>query len=299
MSLLRTIAAGLRSLFRRETATREMDEELSTFLDIAAQEKMQHGLSHDDALREVRLERGSLEIARDAVGSAGWESVIETFWQDVRFALRGFRKHPGFTIVVITILAFGTGANTAIFSLINALMLRTLPVSAPGTLVELLHQYPGEPAFNGVSLDSYKIMRDGNHVLSDLLVDSPDFFEVRGQTPELHRVIGGYLSGNFFKMLGLRPVIGRLIGTEADDLSHPSPVAVVSWSYWKNNYHLDPTILGRQIVLNDTPFTIIGVTERGFTGLLSNEMSQDIWLPLSMEPVIHHSPLWWGSLGLV
>src|SRR6185312_5864952 len=117
---------------------------------------------------------------------------------------------------------------------------RTLRVENPGRLVDLLHQCPGEPAFNGFSLDSYKIIRDGNHVLSDLLVDSPDFFEVRGEISETHRAIGGYLSGNFFKSLGVRAAIGRLIGTEADDLSHPSPVAVVSWSYWKSKYNLDP-----------------------------------------------------------
>ena len=84
MLLLRTIAAGLRSLFRRETVTRELDEEMGEFLDMAAQEKMQQGMSRDDALREVRLERGSLEIAREAVGSAGWESVVEACWQDIR-----------------------------------------------------------------------------------------------------------------------------------------------------------------------------------------------------------------------
>jgi len=218
MAVLRTIAAGLRSLFRRKTVIREMDEELGMFLDMAAQEKMQKGLSHDDALREVRLERGSLEIAREAVGSAGWESVLETFRQDIRFGFRTLRQHPGFAAVVVTTLALGIGANTAIFSLINALMLRTLPVRNPGTLVELFHQYPGEPAFNGFSLDSYKIIRDGNHVLSDLLVDSPDFFEVRGETLETQKVIGGYLSGNFFESLGLRPAIGRFIGAEADDL---------------------------------------------------------------------------------
>lgn len=299
MALLRTIAAGLRSLFRRKTVIREMDEELGMFLDMAAQEKMQGGLSHDDALREVRLERGSLEIAREAVGSAGWESILETFWQDIRFGFRTLRQHPGFAGVVVTTLALGIGANTAIFSLINALILRTLPVSNPGTLVELLHQYPGEPAFNGFSLDSYKIIRDGNHVLSDLLVDSPDLFEVRGETLETHKVIGGYLSGNFFESLGPRPAIGRFIGAEADDLGHPSPVAVVSWSYWKSKYNLDPTILGKQIVVNDTPVTIIGVTEQGFAGLLSQEMSQDILLPVSMEPVVHHSSLGWGSMWLV
>jgi hypothetical protein len=105
------------------------------------------------------------------------------------------RRSPGFTTVAILTLALGIGANTAIFSLINALTLRTLPVKDPGTLVELLHRYPGEPAFNGFSWDAYQIMRDHNDVLSDLIVDSPDSFVVRGQMVEAHTTLGGYLSG--------------------------------------------------------------------------------------------------------
>ena len=225
-------------------------------------------------------------------------NFAETLLRDVRYEFRMLRTSPGFTAVAILTLALGIGANTAIFSLINALMLRTLPVRDPEQLVELLHQYPGEPAFNGYSWDAYQIMRDHNHVLSDLIVDSPDSFVVHGQMLEAHTILGGYLSGMFFETLGVRSAIGRLIGMEADDLGHPSAVAVVSWSYWKSKFNLDPAILGRQIIVNDRPVTIVGVTEHGFNGL-NAEMSQDVWLPLSMEPVIHHSTLGWGSLGLV
>src|SRR6266446_9292430 len=225
-------------------------------------------------------------------------NFAETLLRDVRYEFRMLRASPGFTTVAILTLALGIGANTAIFSLINVLMLRTLPVRNPRQLVELLHQGPGEPAFNGFSWDAYQVMRDHNHVLSDLIVDSPDSFVVRGQMLEAHTILGGYLSGTFFETLGLRSAIGRLIGTEGDDLGHPSAVAVVSWSYWKGKFNLDPAILGRQIIVNDTPVTIVGVTEQGFSGL-NEEMSQDVWLPLSMEPVIHHSALGWGSLGLV
>ena len=225
-------------------------------------------------------------------------NFAETLLRDVRYEFRMLRTSPGFTTVAILTLALGIGANTAIFSLINALMLRALPVRDPRQLVELLHQGPGEPAFNGFSWDAYQIMRDHNHLLSDLIVDSPDSFVVRGQMLEAHTILGGYLCGTFFETLGLRSAIGRLIGTEGDDLGHPSAVAVVSWSYWKSKFNLDPAILGRQIIVNDTPVTIVGVTEQGFNGL-NEEMSQDVWLPLSMEPVIHHSALGWGSLGLV
>jgi putative ABC transport system permease protein len=298
MALLRSAASGLRSLFRKKRVENDLDDELRNFLDMAAEEKIKEGMSRKEALRAVRLDRGSLEVSRELVRSAGWESLVEACWQDLRLGLRMLRKSPGFTAVAVLTLALGIGANTSIFSLINALMLRTVPVRDPGTLVELLHRYPGEPAFNGFSWDAYQIMRDHNHVLSDLIVDSPDSFVVRGQRLEPHRILGAYLSGTFFETLGLQAAIGRLIGTEADDLRHPSPVAVVSWSYWKSKFNLDPAILGRQIIVNDTPVMIVGVTEQGFSGL-NGEMSQDVWLPLSMEPVAHHSALGWGSLGLV
>ena len=298
MSVLRSLIEGLRSLLQRRRVGEELEEELNGFVEMAIEEKMKRGMSRAEAARVVRLERGSFEGTKEAVRSAGWESVLETCWQDLRFGLRTLRKSPGFTAVAVLTLALGIGANTAIFSLINALMLRTVPARDPGTLVELLHRYPGEPAFNGFSWDAYQIMRDHNHVLSDLIVDSPDSFVVRGQTLEPQTILGGYLSGTFFETLGLRPAVGRLIGTEGDDLGRPSPVAVVSWSYWKGKFNLDPAILGRQIIVNDTLVTIVGVTEQGFNGL-NEEMSQDVWLPLSMEPVIHHSALGWGSLGLV
>jgi predicted permease len=209
----------------------------------------------------------------------GWTS-LETLWQDVRYALRMMRRAPGFTAVVVLSLALGIGANTAIFSLINALMLRRLPIRDPGRLVELLFKAPGQDHFNAFSWQSYEHYREHNHVFSGLIASADTPFALHGDGLEPEMVHGGYVTANFFQVLGVHPALGRLIGPEDESAESPANAAVVSWSWWKSRFNADRAIVGRRIIVGDVPVTIVGVAPREFVGL-EPATRQDIWLPLT------------------
>src|SRR5881394_370289 len=147
MSLLRNIKSGLRSLFRKDQVGRELNEELGAYLEMEAAEKMKQGMSRKEALRAVRLERGNLEASKEIVRSGAWESFVETCWRDLRFAVRLLGKSPGFSAVAVLTLALGIGANTAIYSLMESILLRSLPVADPQSLVVLnWHSRPPQNA---------------------------------------------------------------------------------------------------------------------------------------------------------
>ena len=236
---------------------------------------------------------------KDGMREVGWETMLETMWQDVRYAARTLRRSPGFTAVAVLSLALGIGANTAIFTLINALMLRSLPVSHPEQLVELLSRYPGEPRLSSFSWRHYEHFRDHNQSFSELLATSRARFQVAGEGIAPETIDGEYVAGNFFTSLGMRPALGRVINGQDDELESPTAAsAVVSWSYWTNRLHADPAIVGKAIILNGAPATIVGVAPQEFFGLQVG-MRPSVWLPMAMEPMLQKpSRRMDGSLGV-
>ena len=282
--------AGLKLSPVREA---EIAEEIEQHLEDRYQELLATDQSPDVARQAVLAELGEDLLRRElrsverdryrepvALGK-GSSSFFAGVLQDIRYAFRMMRNSPGFTAIAVLTFALGIGANVAIFTMMNGLMLHPLPVRDAGRLVEIVHHAAGEPepGFNGFFWDAYEAMRDGNRSLSDLIIGSMNVYDIEGAGLESQTVFGGNVGGNFFEALGVRPATGRLIGEQ--DIKDSSPVAVVSWSLWKSRFNLNPAIVGQKIISGDTPYTIIGVAQSGFAGL-SSQTPQDIWLPYSL-----------------
>ena len=221
MSFLRSMASGLQSIFRKKQARRELDEELNGFLEMAAEEKMKGGLTRKDALRAVRLERGSLEVSKEEVRSAGWKSFLETCWQDLRYAARQLRANLLVAAAAILSLALGIGANTAIFQLIDAVRLRTLPVNHPQEIAKIAIDHRGSASgsfssrYPDLTFAMWEQIRKQQQGFSKVFAWGPTVFNI-APGGEVHNAQGLWVSGEFFETLGVQPALGRLLGP-ADD----------------------------------------------------------------------------------
>ena len=290
MSLLRNIGTGLRALFRRDQVDRELDEELRTYHEMAADEKMKDGMSRKEALRSVRLERGSLEVSKEIVRSGGWESFVETCWQDLRFGLRLLRLSPAFTLVALLSLALGIGANTAIFQLIDTFRLRTLPVKNPQELAivrtENLNGFMGEThsPYPELSFPLFEQIRHRQQAFSAIAAWGADRFNL-STGGEVHYAKGLWVSGDFFPVLGVQPLLGRLIAP-SDDISGCGSAGVnISYAFWQDRYAGELSAVGKSLTLNGHRFEIIGVTPASFHGVSVGD-SFDVAAPICAEPVI-------------
>src|SRR6266550_3457979 len=281
MAFLRNIVTGLRSLFRKEQVNRELDEELGEYLEMATDEKMKQGMSRQDALRAVRLERGSLEVSKEIVRSGGWESLVETCWQALRFAARLLRKSPGFTAVAVLTLALGVGANTAIFTLLHASLWTPLPVSDPKEIFHLMRA-SSEGDFAGEFSYSYPLFQQFSKIASPwgevfaTEVVGPRKFGLNGVSDQ--RVAGEAVSGNFFSVLKVGPIVGRVLEPQDDNVLGGNHVAVLSYAFWKRRFQSDALVLGTRILYEETPYTVVGIARPRFTGI-EPEVSVDVWVP--------------------
>ena len=202
---------------------------------------------------------------------------------DVRYALRGFTRTPGFVLVAVVILALGIGANTAIVSLVDTLYLRELPVRDPSRLVEIYqvrNTVPGE--YFSLSYPDYLAYREQSRSFEDLAAhysSSPIHFGSGEKSAEIN---GSVVTENYFRLLGLQPAVGRFFGPEEDRVPGRDPVAVIAFDLWQTRFGGDPALLGRTARLNNADFTIVGVAPRGFHGAPLGGLSTEVWIPSAM-----------------
>ena len=290
MSFLRSLASGLRGLFRKEQVEREMDEELREYLETATREKMRGGMNREEAVRAARIEMGGAESVKEEVRAVSWESLIETLWQDLKFGLRLLRFNPAFAAAAILSLALGIGANTAIFQLLDAIRLRTLPVKNPQELaaVRIAERNGATGSFvtryPELTYPAWEQIRAQQRAFSGTFAWGPAGFNI-SPGGEVHSVQGLWVSGEFFDVLGIEPERGRLLSPVDDRPACASPGVVISHSFWQREFGGDESVLGRKMTIEKHPFEVIGVAPASFYGVEVGR-NFDIAIPLCVEPII-------------
>ena len=286
MSLLRALGAGVRALIKKEVVARELDDELRDYVARATEEKVRAGLSREAAERAVRIEIGGFEATKERIRAGTWEATIETLCQDVRFAARGLRRMPGFTTVAVLTLALGIGANAAMFTVVNAVMLRPLPYRDPDRLALIWT----DDARRGLHRErtAYRTISDWTsanrsfHTFDDLAFFTTQRVAPMSDEPSMGRgrARSALVSGNLFSVLGVAPVLGRPL-THADEEEH-APVVVISHSFWQRWFGGASDIIGRGLTIDDASkgrishLTVVGVMPAGF---YFPDKITDMWTP--------------------
>ena len=280
MPLLSRIRNLASNLFHRNRVERELDDEMRAHLDMLVDEKIATGLSPEKARRSALIEFGGVDQVKEEVRDVRIGARLEQVWMDVRYAARMLRKNPGFTAIVVITLALGIGVNTAIFSLVDGILLRPLPFEQPDRLVRLVQSQRqiGLESWN-LSQATFTSLRDNNHSLEAVAAYSTSGANLTGDgDPE--RVSIGTVSADFFKVLGLPPALGRTFRA-GEDTPGNNGVCVISFGFWQRRFAGDPNIIGNSLNLSSTPIEVVGVMPAGFS---FPRPEIEIWIPLAINP---------------
>ncbi len=268
----------VRGLLLRAELDRELDEEIRFHLERQIELNISGGMSPVEARYAALRSFSGMEQAKEQCREARGVRLIEDLWQDLRSGLRMLRKNPGFTLVAVLSLGLGIGLNSTVFSFINAVMFRPLPLPDSGKLVRI--QDDNIPAYS-----DYLAFRDRADVFSGLAAyDFDNFNLLSGSTSG--RVGVAKVSGNYFDVLKVRMALGRPFSPDEDSTPGGHPVAVLSYGLWQSRFGGDPGIVGKSFTLQKVPFTIIGVASREFQGV-SLGWRHDLWIPFAMEARLH------------
>src|SRR5256885_12068671 len=277
MSALRRFFKRLSSWARIQQDEERLQVEIEEHLAMLTSENLRAGLSPPEARRQAILKFGGVEAIKEDYRAQKGLPFLETLAQDTRQTLRRLRRAPAFTITTVLTLALGIGATISIFTLVHAVLLKSLPVANPGELYRLGKEsrccyqggYSQKQEFSLVSYDLYKYLRDNTKGFSELAA-FPAFeplFGVRraGSSKAAQSYPGEFVSGNYFTMFGIKAYAGRTL-TADDDQPGAPPVAVMSYGLWQRTYGSDASVMGSVFNLNDRPFTVVGIAPPGFFG---------------------------------
>jgi len=262
----------LGSWFRRRARAQDLREEMQMHLELKVQEHIARGISPDKARLQARRDFGNMTLAAER-SSETWGFIrLSDIGRDGYYGVRQFARHPGFTATVVLTLALAIGANSAIFSVVNVFLLKSLPVQHPETLVEI-----GIRPAGNFEQQAYEYLRDHQKTLAGLIAwDDGNIAVVIDGKASVIQV--DYVSGNFYSLLGVDLLAGRIF-TPADDAAGAPAVAIISYEYWRERFALDPSVVGKTVQLKDVACTIIGVTRPGFRGLRTGGTSAKITIP--------------------
>ena len=287
-SRLRVFAAKLQGLFRRRKADCEFDDEMRAHLGLLTERFLRQGMLPGDAARAARRQFGNAVLLQQDQRELRTFLSLETLWRDVRFGARQLRLNPLFTTIAVLSLALGIGANTAVFTLLDQLILRRLPVSEPERLVMIWPTPPHLGTNNGPRATSYPMYQDFQRKAEAFesvfcRFDTPSTVTIAGSTEPVYAEM---VSGNYFQALRVGPAVGRVFSPEADDRVYKGhPAVVLSHQYWLTRFGGDPNVVGRKILVNRYPMEIAGVSAPGFSGL-DPSRSPHIRVPIQMKPLM-------------
>jgi predicted permease len=274
----------VQTLFRRDRFAEQLSDEIRFHLDQQIAENIAAGMSPEDARHAaMRLFGNSTWLKEESRATWGWR-WLEEIAQDLRYGFRMLRRSPLFAVVAVLTLAFGIGANTAIFSLMDQVLLQLLPVKHPEQLVLVAERgirFGDSWGDNDISYPMYLDFRDGNQVFSGMFCRYPTSVAL-GYGDRTERVDAELVSGSYFPVLGVTTAIGRTLTPDDDRLPSGHPVAMLSYSFWQSHFSSDQSIVGRQIVINGYTFTVIGVSQAGFDGVELGYKSQ-VFIPMMMQ----------------
>ncbi len=278
MTWLRGLYARARATVRSERIHLEIDEELQFHLDMKTEENIGRGMTPEEARRDAEARFGnSLWIKEQGYEVRGgrW---LATSWQDLRYGTRMLRKNPGFTAVALLILALGIGANTAIFSVVNTVLLRPLPYKDPDRLVMVEGHNPMRESQTSVSPGDFADWQTRNTVFDQLAASTDEVYTLTG-AGEPEAIVGYHFAAGLFQVLGVNAELGRTFLPEEDRPGNDQSV-VLSHRLWRRRLGGDPKIVGRAITLNDKPYTVVGVMPPAF----GEQQNVELWTPLALEP---------------